>query len=68
LWEKDLPEEVENLLATAISGQFRRAYVDGKGNLSYDKAVPSGKRDKTRMVTLKAPHNSVVQLYDYKNK
>jgi major vault protein len=27
-----------------------------------------GERDKTRVVTYRAPHNSAVQIYDYKNK
>jgi major vault protein len=28
----------------------------------------SGERDKTRLVTYRAPHNSAVQIYDYKEK
>jgi major vault protein len=28
----------------------------------------SGERDKTRVVTFRAPHNSAVQIYDYKEK
>lgn len=27
-----------------------------------------GERDKTRAVTFRAPHNSAVQIYDYRNK
>ena len=27
-----------------------------------------GERDKTRVVTYRAPHNSAVQIYDYKEK
>jgi len=35
--------------------------------LVYEKVAPSDyKRDKTKIVTFKAPHNTAVQLYDYK--
>jgi len=30
--------------------------------------LESGERDKTRVVTFRAPHNSAVQIYDYKEK
>jgi len=37
--------------------------------LAKDKADDnSGERDKTRVVTYRAPHNSAVQIYDYKDK
>lgn len=35
----------------------------------YEKSnVTDYKRDKARIITYKAPHNSAVQLYDYKTK
>merc|ERR1712137_530981 len=52
LWSKELPEGVEELL------QQRE----------YSGSAPSGRkqdRDKTRVVTYRAPHNSAVQVYDY---
>jgi len=49
LWEKDLPEIVEQLLAKESTGAV-------------------GKRDRTRVVTLRAPANSAVQVFDYKEK
>jgi major vault protein len=55
LWEKVLAPTVEDLLQKA--GQERMS-----GNA---KAV---QRDKTRMVTYRAPHNSAVQVYDFKAK
>ncbi len=48
LWEKDLPQTVEDLLV--------------KGGYA------SGNRDKSRVVTVRAPHNTAVQIYDYKDK
>jgi major vault protein len=61
LWEKDLPAVVEDLLAKDAR--------EGPSRGSYDKRSATGAaRDKTRMVVFKAPHNSVVQLFDYKTK
>jgi len=51
LWEKDLPEAVEELLAAREGGGGRK-----------------GPRDRTRTVSYRAPHNTVVQIYDYKDK
>lgn len=47
LWKKDLPDEVEKLLADSNGGQ---------------------KRDKSRVVTYNVPHNSAVQIFDYKSQ
>jgi len=52
LWKKELPKVVEELL------------VKDKVN---DEAEYK-ERDKTRVVTYRAPHNSAVQIYDYKEK
>lgn len=54
LWEKPLPEEVENLLyQNPISGQ---------------KSDELPVRDKSRVVSYRVPHNAAVQIYDYKEK
>jgi len=53
LWEKELSSTVEELLNKV-----------GRENPSKNQA----KRDKTRVVTYRAPHNSAVQVYDYKKK
>lgn len=45
LWEMELPETVEKLIADVAQS-----------------------RDKTRVVTYRCPYNSVVQVYDYKQK
>jgi len=55
LWEKELPKSVEELLSKA--GQERT-----QGSTA---VAP---RDKSRVVTYRAPHNSAVQIYDYNKK
>jgi major vault protein len=62
LWEKELPEVVEDLLAKEVKEGPARG-TGGKGA----PAAGAG-RDKTRVVIFKAPHNSAVQVYDYKLK
>jgi len=56
LWEKELSDTVEQLLAKEVS---RRP--SNNANTQYT-------RDKTRVVTFRTPHNSAVQIYDYKEK
>lgn len=53
LWEKPLSAEVEELLSWSY-------FSDD------DKSKP--KRDKTRVVSYRVPHNAAVQIYDYKAK
>jgi len=56
LWEKDLPEAIETLLVdTTMEGEEK-------------KQVKTGPRNKTKVVTYRIPHNSAVQIYDYKAK
>jgi len=57
LWEKDLPDVVEQLLKESSSEE-----TQGKPQ------TKTGPRDKTRLVTYRTPHNSAVQIYDYKSK
>eukprot|EP00919_Chromeraceae_sp_WS-2016_P073972 GHVR01174979.1.p1 GENE.GHVR01174979.1~~GHVR01174979.1.p1 ORF type:complete len:844 (+),score=201.61 GHVR01174979.1:148-2679(+) len=52
LWQKELPPLVEELLATKYSGASSKKVA----------------RDKSRVITLRAPHNSAVQVFDFKNK
>ena len=49
LWEKELPQSIEELLTV--------------GPREYAARVE--KRDKTRVVSYRAPHNSAVQVYDF---
>ena len=70
LWEKELSDEVEELLSYQASGSgFTPVVVADSGERDYTKNKPTGyKRDKTRAITFRAPHNSAVQLFDYKSK
>jgi len=58
LWEKELPPTVEELLTK--SGTYQ--------GLEGEKNKKTQARDKTRVVTYRTPHNSAVQVYDYKAK
>ena len=58
LWEKELPPIVETLLKQG-------AVREGTGQ---KKDQYGTERSKTRVVTYRAPHNSAVQVYDYKAK
>eukprot|EP01088_Endostelium_zonatum_P008743 TRINITY_DN218_c0_g1_i1.p1 TRINITY_DN218_c0_g1~~TRINITY_DN218_c0_g1_i1.p1 ORF type:complete len:838 (+),score=266.36 TRINITY_DN218_c0_g1_i1:54-2567(+) len=62
LWPKELPDEVEELLERA------KAATDTRGTHHKASATASHSRDKSRVVTYRAPHGSVVQVYDYKEK
>jgi major vault protein len=57
LWEKELPPVVEELLQS-----------DADQSSGIRHAVASGPRVKSRLVTYRIPHNSAVQIYDYKAK
>jgi len=54
LWQKELSSDVEELLQ--LQGDSRNSSVSGSRK----------QRDKTRVVSYRAPHNSAVQIYDYK--
>jgi len=55
LWEKIVPSVVEELLLKDVSRDVK------------EKARTS-QREKTRVITYRTPHNSAVQIYDYKAK
>lgn len=66
LWEKELPPGVEALLAQERDPLADRGY---HGKDKKDGSASSTKtRDKTKVVTLRVPHNAAVQIYDYKEK
>src|SRR3546814_1123478 len=50
LWEKELPQVVEDLLTRDA------------GDVESGKATKTAHRDKTRVVTYRIPHNSAVQI------
>ncbi|GLD68350.1 major vault protein [Lates japonicus] len=60
LWQKELPPNVEALLASPL---------DPLANRSDRTASGTGQpRDKTRVVSYRVPHNAAVQVYDYREK
>lgn len=63
LWPKELPDVVESLLMSSKDPLAdRNERGSGKGLDSQQK------RDKTKVVTFRVPHNAAVQIYDYKEK
>ena len=60
LWSKELDSSVEILLLAPT--EF------GRVPESELRAIARKKRDKTRCVSYRVPHNSAVQIYDYKQK
>ena len=71
LWEKELPPEVELLVSAdrdplADRSIIRNSQQEGPRG---GPAPSSGKsRDKTKLVSIRVPHNAAVQIYDYKEK
>eukprot|EP01127_Copromyxa_protea_P017170 TRINITY_DN51_c0_g2_i1.p1 TRINITY_DN51_c0_g2~~TRINITY_DN51_c0_g2_i1.p1 ORF type:complete len:835 (-),score=236.11 TRINITY_DN51_c0_g2_i1:38-2521(-) len=57
LWEKELPQIVEDLLLQ-----------DADQSSAIGRPVTKSRRDKSRVVTYQIPHSTAVQIYDYKEK
>lgn len=61
LFEKELDPEVEALLAVdAVANRNEKAGSGRKGT--------AGKRDKSRVICYRVPHNAAVQLFDFQTK
>jgi len=65
LWEKELPPAVEELLAREAEADA--ATLRTMRGASTATAL-TARKDRWRMVAFNAPHNSAVQIYDYKEK
>ncbi|XP_066577817.1 major vault protein isoform X2 [Amia ocellicauda] len=63
LWEKDLPPNVESLLAAA-----QDPLADRSERRGHERQGPEEPRDRTRVVSYRVPHNAAVQVYDYREK
>lgn len=63
LWAKELPPGVEQLL---VSGKDPLADRGDRDKAPEPSKSP--KRDRTKVVTFRVPHNAAVQIYDYKEK
>ncbi|EGD78575.1 major vault protein [Salpingoeca rosetta] len=61
LYHKELPQNVEELLASQRDPLADRSSRKAGG-------APAGPRDKTRVISFRVPHNAAVQVYDYKEK
>lgn len=80
LWEKDLPAPVEDILSQSRDPlafrSERNAFstanaMASKGPVQQyvvPPTQPGNKREKTRVVSYRVPHNAAVQIYDYKQK
>ena len=69
LWDKTCQADIEMLLALNSSGvDYIPAQDDGKGGIEYKYRQVQPRVKKYLAVTYKAPHNSAIQLFDYKNK
>ncbi|XP_039979956.1 major vault protein isoform X3 [Xiphias gladius] len=60
LWQKELPPNVEALLASPLDPLANRSDRTMTGDCQV--------RDKTRVVSYRVPHNAAVQVYDYREK
>jgi major vault protein len=79
LWEKELPKQIEELLTRdPMTERYSRMRGSPSVNnaltttttnipLSTSKSV-TAKRDKSKLITYRVPHNAAVQMYDYKLK
>jgi major vault protein len=76
LWQKELPKQVEELLtrdALAERNVPTRNQTSDKTQSQQQTTTTSSKtsstkRDKSKLVTYRVPHNACVQIYDYKAK
>ena len=59
-----MPEQIEKLLAAAQNPLIGREKLRG----GESKEVTAKPRDKTRVIAYQVPHNSCVQVFDYKTK
>lgn len=56
------------MLLSSSSGGFAAPKVNAKGEYSYERGKAQKQRDKTQAVTIKAPHNSACQIFDFMDK
>ncbi|NEQ37327.1 MAG: colicin uptake protein [Okeania sp. SIO3I5] len=66
LWEKELPEVVEQFLEQKIDPIADRGLLRQRRAASTPPAPPQ--RDRTQAVVFHVPQNAVVQIHDYKNR
>ena len=77
LWQKELPKQAEDLLTrdpltdrniTTRGQASDRSQQTTTTTQATSSKSSSVKRDKSKLVTYRVPHNACVQIYDYKAK
>jgi major vault protein len=69
LWNKLLSAEIEKLVGLNSSGiDYIPATENARGEIEYQYKDVQERKNKSLAVVYKAPHNSAIQLFDYKNK
>ena len=73
LWQKELPKQVEELLTrdALVDRNIPTRTQTSEKNQSQQQTTTTTKpnitkRDKSKLVTYRVPHNACVQIYDYK--
>ncbi|OMJ90126.1 hypothetical protein SteCoe_7621 [Stentor coeruleus] len=68
LWELILPPIVEELIGRQVTGETFQVAVKEGADIKYKSTGKPYIRDKTRVIAFRVPHNSAVQVYDFKTK
>lgn len=69
LWQKELPDEYEQLLQKERLGiGYMPSRVESSGKIVYDEVLNVGPRDKTKVISYRIPTGKCVQVYNYKSK
>jgi major vault protein len=71
LWQKELPKQVEELLTRDPLAERNiptRNQTTDKTQQPTTSKPNTTKRDRSKLVTYRVPHNACVQIYDYKSK
>ncbi|OMJ66916.1 hypothetical protein SteCoe_36083 [Stentor coeruleus] len=68
LWELNLSPVVEELVCRQMTGETFQMAVKEGSDIKYKSTGKPYVRDKTRVIAFRVPHNSAVQVYNYKTK
>ncbi|CAF2526499.1 unnamed protein product [Rotaria sp. Silwood2] len=77
LWQKELPKQIEDLLTRdplaernvpTRNQQSDKSQQQQTTTQATSSKSSTTKRDKSKLVTYRVPHNAAVQIYDYKSK
>ncbi|CAF1313291.1 unnamed protein product [Rotaria sordida] len=80
LWQKELPKQVEDLLTrdplaernvptrNQVSDKSQQQQQTTTTTQATSSKSSTTKRDKSKLITYRVPHNAAVQIYDFKSK